>query len=684
MAGMRGLSARLSNIIQKHRNANNLCDICKGINLEDSPKDGQSGQITYKFGTLEDLKKRPFCPLCKLILHCVLDERIIHWQPTEYYETHEIRVIQQPHSNRQSRQRLSCQPLPLSSRLVPSSELKGFDRIVSGKQIDFNILSSWLDTCQHDHTKCQHDAPSSNVDTSFFRTVDVHELCIVSMPITSKYIALSYVWGGAPPYMLIKGNKDELMNPLGLKTHWEEIPLTIRDSIDLVKNLGQRYLWVDSICLIQDDDEDKGKGIMAMDLVYELSLLTIVAGGGINANSGLPGVRPGTRGASNQVMAEVLPGIKLVLRHTVDDLLRAARYSGRGWTFQEYYLSRRRLVFINDTVYFKCHEGYWSEVEDGLLVRPDSVAEQGQVLHKLNGDIFHMLGQLLVKYSTRSLTDQNDAVNAMLGVCRRIADHAQCPLLLGIPVIAFDWFILFYPCVTGMQRRKEFPSWAWSGWVGEYYYNSGSGNVAKWQDTCTWIIWYKREPNGRLSPVRDDETTATASDTRVRTSNKRPFEQLFDTSRVQPSQPSTINSRSYPILQFWTVSVHYALHIIDQNGADNMMWAFGIYWTRATYEVLDRTGSNCGFVSLDSGSPMRDSYDSVELILVADSSEKTCLPGDGHQVKSQMTDISRFYWVLWIEWDGEVAERKGIGKIYRDALSSATDSGAQWKEIFLA
>ncbi|KAI1486022.1 heterokaryon incompatibility protein-domain-containing protein [Biscogniauxia mediterranea] len=684
MAGMKGLSARFSNIIHRHRNANNLCEICKGINLEDNPKDGQPGQITYKFGTLRDVKKRSSCPLCQLIINCILDESVIHWQPMEYYETHEIRVIQQPQSNKQGRRGLSCQPLPLSSRLIISSDLKGFDRIVSGKQIDFDVLSSWLDTCQNDHTKCRYGAPSPHVDTSFFRAIDVHKLCIVPIPITSEYIALSYVWGGAPPYMLLKGNKDELMSPLGLKAHWEEIPLTIRDSIELVRNLGQRYLWVDSICLTQDDDEDKGKGIMAMDLVYELSLLTIVAGGGIDANSGLPGVRPGSRGITDQVTAEVLPGIQLVLRHTVDDLLRAARYSGRGWTFQEYYLSRRRLVFINDTVYFKCHEGYWSEVEDGLLVRPDSVAGQGQVLHKLNGDVFHMLGQLLVKYSTRSLTNQNDAVNAMLGVCRRIADHTQCPLLLGIPVIAFDWFILFYPSITGMRRRKEFPSWAWSGWIGEYYYSSGSGNVAKWQDTCTWIVWYKRDQDGHLSPVRDEETTTVASDSSCTTSSKKSFEQLCDISRVQPSQLLTMNHRPYPVLQFWTVSVRYALRQIDRDNADNMMWAFGIYWTQATYEVLDRTGSNCGFVSLDSGSPERGAYDNVELIVIADSPEKVSLPGDGHQVQSQMTDIARFCWVLWIEWDGEVAERKGIGKIYRDALFSATESGAQWKEICLA
>ncbi|KAI5917495.1 heterokaryon incompatibility protein-domain-containing protein [Camillea tinctor] len=686
MAGFKSIPAKISNIINKHRNSRNLCEICKGVNFADDLKGGQPAQITYKFGTLGDIRKRSSsCPLCELILQCMLDDRILHWQPKEYYETHEIRVIQQSQPNQKGQRRLSCQPLPLSSRLLVSSDLKGFDRIISGEHIEFNYISNWLDTCRHEHTKCWHEATaSSNVDTSFFRAIDVHELCIVSIPITSKYIALSYVWGGAPPYKLTKANKDELMSPFGLKAHWEEIPLTIRDSIDLVRGIGQRYLWVDSICLTQDDGEDMGKGIMAMDLVYEQSFLAIVAAGGIDANSGLPGVKPGSRTSSNQIMAEVLPEVKLVLRHSVDDLLRAARYNSRGWTFQEYYLSRRKLIFINDTVYFKCHEGYWPEVEDGLVVRPDAVAEQGQVLHKLNGDVFHLLGQLLVKYSTRSLTNQNDAVNAMLGVCRRISDYAQCPLLLGIPVIAFDWFILFYPNIDGMQRRREFPSWAWSGWVGEYYYSSGSGNVAKWQATCTWIIWYKREPNGRSSLVRAENMMVDDSDSNRGASSKELFEQLRDPSRVQPSRYLTVDSRPYPILQFWTISVHYALRQIDRDNADKMMWAFGIYWTQATYEVLGPNGSNCGFVSLDNVNRVKGAYDSVELIVIADSPEKVCLPGDGQKAQSQTTDVARFCWVLLIEWEGEVAERKGIGKIYRNVLTSEINLGEKWKEICLA
>ncbi|KAI1495975.1 heterokaryon incompatibility protein-domain-containing protein [Biscogniauxia marginata] len=684
MPGMKSLSARFSTLINRNIASNHLCDTCKSIEFEDKQKDEQPKVMTFRFGTLSDVRGRSPCPFCKMILDCIFDESIIHWQPTEYYEMHEIRVSQLPRPNHQDHQRFTCQPLPTSSRIVLASDLKGFDKIVPGKQIDFGTIGNWLDTCRNDHSKCWHTASEFNVDTSFFRAIDVHQLCITTIPITSEYVALSYVWGGAPPYKLIKGNKDELMTPFGLKAHWEEIPLTIRDSIELVRNLAQRYLWVDSICLTQDDELEKGKGIMAMDLVYEQSHFTIVAAGGIDANSGLPGVRPGSRTASQQIMREVLPGVNLVLRHTVDDLLRASRYNSRGWTFQEYYLSRRKLIFINSTVYFKCHEEYWSEVADGLPVWPDPVTEHGQVLHRPDGDVFHMLGQLLVKYSTRSLTNQSDAMDAMLGVCRRISDQAKCSLLLGIPVIAFDWFLLFYPSVTGIRRRQGFPSWAWSGWVGDYWYSSGSGNVEKWMATCTWIVWYKRVPGGQLTLVRDQDGDKNRLGGKSVNPNKRLFKQLCNSSCTEPSKWVESNHRPYPILQFWTLSVCFSLRRINRDKADNMMWAFGIYWTQSTYEVLDSNGLNRGFIALETGNDMQQSYSNAELILLADSLERVCPLGEGQNVNSQMPDTARFFWVLYIEWEDGVAERKGIGKIYRDAISSTPGPVADWKEIVLA
>ncbi|KAI8625810.1 heterokaryon incompatibility protein-domain-containing protein [Xylariaceae sp. FL1651] len=683
MSTRKSLSARFSKLVNRTRDSrkqhdgesvnepnNALCDICKTIGFDD---DGSSEKSVFSLGFLGDVKARSSCPFCKLVLDSMQDERIIHMQPIDHYNTHEVRVF------RQGPKRFAIQPLPSYSKVLFESEVKGFERVTSSSQIDFDMVKSWLETCGREHKRCEPNEGPFNVDLSFFRCIDVIDMCIVPVPITAQYVALSYKWGECTPFLLLRANKDDLFAKDGLKRGWESIPKTIQDSIDFVRNVGCRYVWIDQLCLIQDDDNDRGTGINAMDLVYEQAYFTIVAGSGTDADSGLPGVRQGSRSSSRQVTSEVLPGINLVLRHTMQDIVAKSEYHHRGWTFQEYYLSRRKIIFIDDTVYFKCQEKSWQELEDGLPVRSDPTTEQSQVLHKLSGDVYHLLGQLLVKYTTRELKMPTDYVFAMAGICRRLADYAQCTLLFGIPVPALDWFLLFYPNKNGLKRRDIFPSWAWSGWYGEISYNYGSGNVIKWIVASTWITWYKREPSGELALVWNK---ADRQVSRV----KELFGSFCDVSRIEPFKElmRRESGREYAVLQFFTVSVKFRLRKIDQDEGEKMMWSYGLYWTPTTYEVLGREGVNCGFVTLDDSAMKSKGCDSAELILLSLSAQASQGIVDVNSDNQATETGGRFFWVLTIEWEKGVAERKGIGKVRRDALTSALEPGVSWKEILLA
>ncbi|KAI1432133.1 heterokaryon incompatibility protein-domain-containing protein [Xylaria sp. CBS 124048] len=667
------LSARFSKLLHRNKRhhdnnesvdgaSSGLCTICQSIGRK---------QVS-SLGFLSDIKQRSsWCSFCRLVLDSMQDERIIHMQPIEHYETHEVRVF------RVNANQFSIQPLPSYSRIVPESEVRGYERIASSRQIDYQMVKGWLQTCDSEHERCVANKGPFNIDLSFFRCIDVIDMRITPAPVTSSYVALSYKWGECTPFLLLKQNKDDLFANGGIKRNWDVIPKTIRDTIDFVRCIDCRYVWIDQLCLIQDDDGDRGIGIKAMDLVYEQAYFTIVAGSGTDADSGLPGVRDGTRSASRQIARQILPDMKLVLRHTMQDIVAQSEYHHRGWTFQEYYLSRRKLIFIDDTIYFQCHEKTWQELEDGLPIRSDPTTEQGQALNKPGGDVYEQLGQLLNKYTTRQLKVPSDYVLAMAGVCRRVADYAQCSLLAGIPVAAFDWFLLSYPNKNGLARRDIFPSWAWSGWYGQVYYNYGSGNVTKWMATSTWIVWYKREPGDELETVWDK-----AKEERVlRTS--RLFGRLCDVSQTEPSMCLATGQidREYPVLQFWTISVDFALRKVDQEEGEKLMWSYGLYWTHSTYELLGQDGAIRGFVTIDDPSSRNGNCESAEFILLALSAEKS----QGTVAGEQPAEVGgRFFWVLMIEWDNGLAERKGIGKIYRDALSSALDPGVVWKEIGLA
>jgi Heterokaryon incompatibility protein (HET) len=208
-------------------------------------------------------------------------------------------------------------------------------RAVAGTEIDLRLIRKWLGSCEEHHPEGCMPKPRAAIEPNgsqnFLRLIDVHSQCIVDAPESYRYLALSYVWGLVPTVHLRKANRSQLMSPSGLTSIIADIPQTIKDAMELVSSLGEQYLWVDSLCLIQDDEDDVREEIQTMDSVYECSYLTIIAASGADANAGLLGVRQGSR-TVKQVIEDVKPDIKMVVLRQLDDYLSASKYSSRGWT----------------------------------------------------------------------------------------------------------------------------------------------------------------------------------------------------------------------------------------------------------------------------------------------------------------------------------------------------------------
>ena len=79
------------------------------------------------------------------------------------------------------------------------------------------------------------------------------------------------------------------------------IPRIISDAIQLVKDVGQRYLWVDSLCIVQDDDDDKQQQLPSMVSIYSNAELVVVAAAGSDANTGIPGIQGSKRRISQRI-----------------------------------------------------------------------------------------------------------------------------------------------------------------------------------------------------------------------------------------------------------------------------------------------------------------------------------------------------------------------------------------------
>lgn len=205
--------------------------------------------------------------------------------------------------------------------------------------LETDRVKRWMKICESSHTaKChpgikQPRDSFSNVfpGLNIMRLVDVEQNNIFDTDKIQRYVALSYVWGSVDNFRLTRTNKELLTDRNGLERAWGLLPRTIQDAILLCRKLRVRYLWVDAICLVQDDKEDLDRGVNVMDQIYEQSWLTIVAACGYNANAGLPGVRPWTRVKADNV-TEVKPGVSLGIVTAVDHLIRHSVYGSRAWT----------------------------------------------------------------------------------------------------------------------------------------------------------------------------------------------------------------------------------------------------------------------------------------------------------------------------------------------------------------
>jgi len=337
-------------------------------------------------------------------------------------------------------------------------------------QCDVSLFKSWLQICTEGHQKCTQDPISG---TSFLRLIDVTNMCLVTvnsdeLP-SAKYLALSYVWGGGPKdFILTKANLQDYCRHHGLPP----LPATIADAIELTRRLGQEHIWIDSLCIISDDAQDKAVQIPAMTSIYGCALLTIIAAAGQNADHGLPGLR--IPRPEKEVVD--IGCYQIVQSHTpatpsYGRPIAETKWASRAWTFQELLLSRRSLIFLDNHVEWHCGCAEWFEEHN--FEHADLSFSWGSIMSnpKATLDVYNYKN-LIVEYTKRELTFESDILDAFSGIMEAIPDE----FFWGIPYSAFGeyltWTVYRPPWDDGRsvdQRRDcglKIPSWSWFSWKG--------------------------------------------------------------------------------------------------------------------------------------------------------------------------------------------------------------------------
>lgn len=322
-------------------------------------------------------------------------------------------------------------------------------------------------------------------------TIRLIESSESNLPTGTRFAALSHVWGdskASPPLRLLSSNSYQLKN--GIQE--SELPKSFADAAHVCARLGIRYLWIDSLCIIQDSPGDWREQAALMHLVYSHALITIVATSATSCHDGFL-----ERNVVSIPMAKVayrLPvrddeaasgDLRYLIIYDYDNPLdiwrmhaiNGSKWNTRAWTMQERSLSTRMVHFCRNKIFFECRGCLQSE-ENEPAQEYDTV--NSTLWPRSPGTSYEELlrrWELFVdEYMLRNLTFSTDRLPAIQSVAEEMAAATGQKYIQAAGMWRSNlqhellWCVIF-----GEAKRPDTwraPSWAWA---------SVEGPISLWQ-----------------------------------------------------------------------------------------------------------------------------------------------------------------------------------------------------------
>lgn len=376
--------------------------------------------------------------------------------------------------------------------LCPTSaqESKGIYNSLPGKTVEISACTSratriwryWYDTCTKSHTECQRAqtglsrfTPSRLIkilEPESTESRDLRWRLVLGNTIPDvPYVTLSHCWGTSQHTVLTNANLEVLKNI----SDCASLPKTYQDAMIIAHSLGFRHIWIDSLCIIQDNQADWLRESSNMDKVYKTSSCNIAATWARDGTGGcfsesdpaLTSLTTVSITSSSGEMAEYQIGNADAKQGDIE----AAALNTRAWVFQERYLSPRQIQFAASQVYWECHELVASEQFPAGLPSDMCGSRSSKRVLDNRGDQIELRRKwdwMVREYSETKVTRVSDRTIAFSGLVGYMRSYIEDEYLAGLWRQDLSRQLLWFPRRGHLLRQRTAsngaylaPSWSW-------------------------------------------------------------------------------------------------------------------------------------------------------------------------------------------------------------------------------
>jgi Heterokaryon incompatibility protein (HET) len=349
----------------------------------------------------------------------------------------------------------------------------------------FDMATQWIRTCLETHSGC----PSGSENTLPTRVIDVGNsdrsnspFLLITQGSRGRWVTLSYCWGNGTPTMTTSENLADRRKKINLL----DFPPLYQDAVEITRRLGYRYLWIDSLCILQDSSADWIAESSKMGTVYRNAVLNISADASPNLDCGI------FESANRKRIVEV-PLLNLPCRSSLEQIEGSvAIYSeldweevesplqGRAWVLQENMFSPRKLHYRLDELHYSCETTRFAHESDpdlqriiGHVTEAHSIFQMPYLAHESGikssdgntetdvSEVMNLWYEKVYNYATRRITFNSDRFPAIAGLAKEVAARTGYQYKAGLWLEDFHNGLLWQAPRVGISARHA-PTWSWA------------------------------------------------------------------------------------------------------------------------------------------------------------------------------------------------------------------------------